>query len=106
VLNHLATTGDERAASMSYGVTLLDFAERAPLAAFRDRRLLGAVRHRTARAGVITSRQLGAAFTRMRPDDLVFGYMVNNYVLGEDPPAFDILAWNADGTNLPGALHR
>jgi len=55
---------------------------------------------------VITSRQLGAAFTWMRPDDLVFSYVVNNYVLGERPPTFDILAWNADGTNLPAALHN
>jgi hypothetical protein len=41
----------------------------------------------------------------MRPDDLVFNYWVNNYLMGDKPPAFDILAWNADGTNLPGALH-
>src|SRR5207249_10428377 len=43
--------------------------------------------------------------TWMRPDDLVFNYWVNNYLMGERPKAFDILAWNADGTNLPGALH-
>jgi polyhydroxyalkanoate synthase len=42
----------------------------------------------------------------MRPNDLVFNYVVSNYVLGEKPPAFDILAWNADGTNLPARLHR
>ena len=48
---------------------------------------------------------MGAAFTWMRPDDLVFNYWVNNYLMGDKPPAFDILAWNADGTNLPGALH-
>ena len=49
---------------------------------------------------------MGAAFTWMRPDDLVFNYLVNNWLMGEEPPAFDILAWNADGTNLPGALHE
>jgi polyhydroxyalkanoate synthase subunit PhaC len=48
---------------------------------------------------------MGSAFTWLRPDDLVFNYWVNNYLMGEPPPAFDILAWNADGTNLPGALH-
>ncbi len=48
---------------------------------------------------------MGAAFTWMRPDDLVWNYWVNNYLMGEKPPAFDVLAWNADGTNLPGALH-
>ena len=41
----------------------------------------------------------------MRPNDLVFNYVINNYVLGDKPPAFDILAWNADGTNLPARLH-
>jgi len=60
---------------------------------------------RSRRKGIITSRQMGSAFTWMRPDDLVFNYWVNNYLMGDKPPPFDILAWNADGTNLPGALH-
>lgn len=105
LLNHLAATGDDRVHSMSYAVTLLDFSERAPIAAFSDRGLLNFAAGRSRKAGIITSRQMGAAFTWMRPDDLVFNYWVNNYLMGEDPPAFDILAWNADGTNLPGALH-
>ena len=61
--------------------------------------------YRSRRKGIITSRQMGSVFTWLRPDDLVFNYWVNNYLMGERPPAFDILAWNADGTNLPGALH-
>jgi len=105
LLNHLAATGDERVHSMAYAVTLLDFAERAPIAAFSGRGLLAFARRRSRRKGIITSRQMGAAFTWMRPDDLVFNYWVNNYLMGEKPPAFDILVWNADGTNLPGALH-
>ncbi|MDT7626918.1 MAG: poly[(R)-3-hydroxyalkanoate] polymerase subunit PhaC [Pseudonocardiales bacterium] len=106
VLSHLAATGDPRVHSASFAVTLLDFGQRAPLTAYNDRTLLDLVGRRSKRAGVITSRQLGAAFTWMRPDDLVFSYVVNNYVLGERPPTFDILAWNADGTNLPAALHN
>ncbi len=105
LLNHLAAEGDERAHSMSYGVTLLDYAERAPLAAFQNRGLLGFAKKRSSHSGVITSQQMGAAFTLMRPNDLIFNYVVNNYVLGKNPPAFDILAWNADGTNLPATLH-
>ncbi|HEY0695152.1 MAG TPA: alpha/beta fold hydrolase [Kribbella sp.] len=106
VLNHLAATQDPRVHSASFAVTMLDFGQRAPLAAYNDRTLLGLAGRRSKRSGVITSRELGAAFTWMRPDDLVFSYVVNNYVLGERPPTFDILAWNADGTNLPAALHN
>jgi polyhydroxyalkanoate synthase len=105
LLNKMAATGDDRASSMSYAVTLLDFAEKAPIAAFQSRGLLGFAQRRSTRAGVITSQQMGAAFTLMRPNDLIFNYVVNNYVMGNKPPAFDILAWNADGTNLPAKLH-
>ena len=105
LLNHLAATGDDRVHSMSYAVTLLDFTERAPISAFQAPSLLRFAKARSRRSGIITSRQMGAAFTWMRPDDLVFNYWVNNYLMGDKPPAFDILAWNADGTNLPAALH-
>ncbi len=105
VLNHLAATGDDRVHSMSYAVTLLDFGLRAPITAFSGRGLIAFAGRRSRRKGIITSRQMGSAFTWMRPDDLVFNYWVNNYLMGDKPPAFDILAWNADGTNLPGALH-
>src|SRR5580704_2935618 len=105
LLNHLAATGDHRVHSMSYAVTLLDFGLRAPITAFSGRSLIALAGHRSRRTGIITSRQMGSAFTWLRPDDLVFNYWVNNYLMGEQPPAFDILAWNAHGTNLPGALH-
>ena len=105
LLNHLAATGDQRVHSMSYAVTLLDFGLRAPISAFSGRGLIAFAGRRSRRTGIITSRQMGSAFTWLRPDDLVFNYWVNNYLMGDKPPAFDILAWNADGTNLPGALH-
>ena len=49
---------------------------------------------------------MGNVFTWMRPNELVWNYWVNNYLMGNNPPAFDILAWNADGTNLPARLHE
>ena len=106
VLNHLARRGDDRIHSASYAVTLLDFGQSAPIGAFSSARaaLPGPVELR--RAGVISARAMGNAFTWMRPNDLVWNYWVNNYLMGEDPPVFDILSWNADGTNLPSALHR
>jgi len=106
VLNYLAALGDDRVHSISYAVTLLDFGLRVPITAFSGRGLVAFARRRSRRKGIITSQQMGSAFTWMRPDDLVFNYWVNNYLMGEKPPAFDILAWNADGTNLPGALHN
>ncbi|MEU2001478.1 PHA/PHB synthase family protein [Rhodococcus sp. NPDC019627] len=105
LLNHLAATGDTRVHSMSYAVTMLDFADPAGLAAFSGPRLLQLVKGRSRRNGIISARDMGSAFTWMRPNDLVFNYVVNNYLMGRTPPAFDILSWNADGTNLPGALH-
>jgi polyhydroxyalkanoate synthase len=105
LLNHLAAVGDYRVHSMSYAVTLLDFGLRAPITAFSGRRLIAFAGRRSRRKGIITSRQMGSAFTWLRPDDLVFNYWVNNYLMGEPPPVFDILAWNADSTNLPARLH-
>jgi len=106
LLNHLAATGDHSVHSAAYAVTLLDFASRAPIGAFSSRRIIDFARRNSRRKGVITAREMGAAFTWMRPDDLVFNYVVNQWLMGEDPPVFDILAWNADGTNLPAALHE
>ena len=89
----------------SFAVTLLDFDSRAALGAFSAPRLLELAQKRSSRAGVITGRQLGNVFSWMRPDDLVFNYWVSNYLMGDPPPVFDILAWNADSTNLPARLH-
>jgi polyhydroxyalkanoate synthase subunit PhaC len=105
-LNHLAATGDERVAQAAYAVTLLDFSSRAPLGAFSGPRMLELARRNSRRKGVISARDMGSMFTWMRPDDLIFNYLVSEWLMGEDPPAFDILAWNADGTNLPARLHE
>jgi poly[(R)-3-hydroxyalkanoate] polymerase subunit PhaC len=105
VLNHLAATEAGRVRAASFAVTLLDFDSRAALGAFSAPRLLELARKRSSRAGVITGRQLGNVFSWMRPDDLVFNYWVSNYLMGDPPPVFDILAWNADSTNLPARLH-
>jgi polyhydroxyalkanoate synthase subunit PhaC len=105
VLNHLTAARDTRIRSASFAVTMLDFGQRAPIQAFSSARLLARARARSRRAGVIAARDMGAAFTLMRPNDLIWNYWVNNYLMGQDPPVFDVLSWNADGTNLPAALH-
>ena len=105
VLSHLAATGDPRVHSASFGVTLLDFGVPAPIGMFRMAPLLALARERSARTGFLDAASLSAVFSWMRPNDLVWNYWVNNYLMGNDPPVFDILAWNADSTNLAGRLH-
>ena len=104
-LSHLAATHDPRVHSASYGVTLLDFSVPAMVGLFQARPLISVARGRSARAGVLDGDTLASVFTWMRPNDLVWNYWVNNYLMGKKPPAFDILAWNADKTNLPARLH-
>jgi polyhydroxyalkanoate synthase subunit PhaC len=106
VLNHLAARGDTRVHAASYAVTLLDWAGQYPIAAFQAAPVISLAKWRSRRHGVIDAATMGSAFTWMRPNDLVWNYWVNNYLLGQDPPVFDILSWNADGTNLPAKLHE
>jgi polyhydroxyalkanoate synthase len=105
VLAHLAAIGDTRVHSASFAVTLLDFAVPAPIGMFAAPGLLGVATWKSRRAGVLDGRSLGQVFSWLRPNDLVWNYWVNNVLLGEKPPAFDILAWNQDATNLPARLH-
>jgi polyhydroxyalkanoate synthase len=106
VLNHLAALGDRRVHSAGYAVTMLDFDSPAPLGAFSAPRLLRAAARNSRRKGVMPAADMGAVFSWMRPDDLVFGYVADQWLAGKDLPAFDVLAWNADGTSLPATLHR
>jgi polyhydroxyalkanoate synthase len=106
VLAHMAASGDDRVHTVSFGVTLLDFDAPATIGAFDSGAVLSLSRARSNREGVLTARSLGTVFALLRPNELVWNYWVNNYLLGNAPPVFDILAWNADGTNLPGTLHH
>ena len=58
-----------------------------------------------AERGFLEASEMGGLFTFMRANDLVWSYLVNNWLLGEDPPPFDILAWNSDGTRMPAEMH-
>ena len=105
VLSHLAATHDDLINAVTLGVTLLDTAVSSSLNMFASRRTVSAAIARSRRKGVLDGRTLATVFAWLRPNDLVWKYWVSNYLLGNNPPAFDILAWNADSTNMPATLH-
>ncbi|MBV8594203.1 MAG: alpha/beta fold hydrolase, partial [Caulobacteraceae bacterium] len=105
VLNHLKATDQTPIHTAAFAVTLLDFDTEAPIGAYANASLLEAGRGASAQRGVLDAKTMAAVFAWLRPNDLVWNYWVNNYLMGEEPPAVDLMAWNADGTNLPGALH-
>ena len=104
-LNYLAARSEKSVNSASYAVTMLDFGGKNPVNAFGYAPVVSLASWNSRRKGIIDARAMGSAFTWMRPNDLVWNYWVNNYLMGQDPPVFDILAWNADGTSLPAKLH-
>jgi polyhydroxyalkanoate synthase len=106
LLSHMARIGDDRVASIAYGVTMLDWYERAPLGRLQRPGAIALSRAVTNLLGVFPGEQLSGVFSWARPDDLVWRYWVNNYLMGRKPPGFDLLAWNNDSTNLPAALHE
>jgi poly[(R)-3-hydroxyalkanoate] polymerase subunit PhaC len=105
LLGHLAAIGDERVASLTLLVTVLDMAAESAATVFLSEPAAAAALRRSRRKGVLSGQDLGRTFAWLRPNDLVWNYWVNNYLLGNRPPAFDVLAWNADSTNLPAGLH-
>ncbi|MBV8221592.1 MAG: hypothetical protein JO325_24270, partial [Solirubrobacterales bacterium] len=87
-------------------VCALDQARMGTTGAFASRELAAAAVAESARKGYIDGRALEGVFAWLRPNDLVWNYFVNDYLLGRDPPAFDILYWNQDTVRLAAGLHR
>jgi polyhydroxyalkanoate synthase len=104
-LSHLSATGRELVGAMTLAVTLIDTHVSSTLNMFSTERTVQSAVARSRRKGVLSGRELSRVFSWVRPNELVWSYVVNNYLLGENPPAFDVLAWNADATNLPAKLH-
>jgi len=106
VAAHLAATGrSERLAGLAFAVTVLDYRRAGVAAALADRHLAAAATAISRRRGYLDGRLLAEVFAWLRPDDLVWQYWVNNYLLGRKPPAFDVLFWNADTTRMSARLH-
>ena len=105
LLAHMALKGDDRCNAFSNCVTLLDWSTPGMVGMLQDKNLLKTAKKRSEKKGVISGQELGSLFAWVRPNELVWNYWVNNYLMGKKPPSFDILAWNTDSTNLPAALH-
>ncbi len=105
LLGHFAATGDRRIHSASFLVTILDWNIPSTVGTLVSGPVISASRRLSRSVGVLDGKALGKMFAWLRPNDLVWNYWVNNYLLGNNPPPFDVLAWNVDATNLPAGLH-
>jgi polyhydroxyalkanoate synthase subunit PhaC len=100
MLGHLAATHDERVKSASWVISMVDSRYTNVIKLLATKRAMGSM-HKDAERGKVYDRlSVAHNFAWMRPNDLVFNYVVNNWLMGEAPPSFDILAWNSDSTNL------
>jgi polyhydroxyalkanoate synthase len=102
---HLAHLGDDRIRSMTLLNTLLDFSEPGPLGAFVDRVTVERLEKRMEERGYLDASEMSGTFNLLRANDLVWNYVGSNWLMGESPQAFDILAWNRDSTRLPSRMH-
>ena len=102
---YLAAAGDRRLGSITLLNTLLDYSNPGVLGAFTDELTVSRLERQMEEQGVLEGRQMATTFDALRPNDLIFNYVVSNWLLGQDPPAFDILAWNSDNTRMPAAMH-
>jgi len=106
-LGNLAARGERKVHSATVAVCVLDMAVAQDTTAgmFVTPESIAAAKQASQLAGVVEGRELARMFAWMRPNDLIWSYWVNNYLLGNAPPAFDVLYWNNDTTRLPARLH-
>lgn len=105
LLAYLASKDDPRVRSATLLNTLVDFSKPGSLGAFTDEASIERLERKMSQRGFLDKSEMMNMFTFMRSNDLVWNYAVNNWLMGDEPPAFDILAWNSDGTRMPAAMH-
>ncbi len=102
---YLVRTGDDRINSIGLLNTMLDYSEPGVLGAFTDQPTIARLERQMEAEGVLEGSQMAGTFDMLRANDLIFNYVVSNWLMGRQPPAFDILAWNGDSTRMPAAMH-
>ncbi len=105
LLGHMAAKGDRRVNAITFLVTVLDSNVESTMGLFATKETIAAAKQASRIKGVLEGQELARAFAWLRPNDLIWNYWVNNYLVGNDPAAFDILYWNNDTTRLPASLH-
>lgn len=105
LLGHLAATGDKSVASATLLVTVLDTEAPTMFGQFASKTGIATAIQRSRKQGVLEGEEMARIFAWLRPNDLVWMFVANNWVMGNRPPAFDILYWNADNTRLPAEFH-
>jgi polyhydroxyalkanoate synthase len=108
LLSYWAAKGIDRAASATFLVTILDTegASNTSMGLFANMEILELAKTISRTKGVIEGDDLAKVFAWLRPNDLIWAYWINNYLMGQNPPAFDILYWNDDTTNMSASLHN
>jgi len=101
----LRARGEQRVASVTLLATMLDFTYPGDIGVFIDEASIAAREAAIGKGGILSGKELAFVFSALRANDLVWSYVVNNYLKGKAPDAFDILYWNADSTNLPGPMY-
>ncbi len=101
----LAARDQKPVASVTFLTTFLDFSDTGILDVFIDEHFVKFRETQMAQGGLLKGQDLASTFSFLRPNDLVWNYVVGNYLKGETPPPFDLLYWNSDSTNLPGPMY-
>ena len=104
-LGHLAARKDERIVSATFFASLIDFSEAGELEVFVDEQQVAALEKRMQTRGYLEGSEMATTFNMLRSNDLIWSFVVNNYLLGRDPFPFDLLYWNSDSTRMPAAMH-
>ncbi|MEQ8964654.1 MAG: class I poly(R)-hydroxyalkanoic acid synthase [Azospirillaceae bacterium] len=101
----MTAKGDDRIKSATYFTTMVDFSEAGELGVFIDEEQLAALEARMNERGYLEGQAMATTFNMLRANDLIWSFVVNNYLLGKDPFPFDLLYWNSDSTRMPAAMH-
>ncbi len=101
----MAERRDDRIKSATFFVTMMDFREAGELGVFIDEEQLHALEDKMNKRGYLEGTEMATTFNMLRANDLIWSFVVNNYLLGNEPFPFDLLYWNSDSTRMPAAMH-